>query len=95
MHIISREKLLEAVRAHSDFAVPLDGWYRLAKKSRWKNLMEVREIFPTADAAWKYTVFNIKGNSYRLITEINYSTGRIFVRHVLTHAEYSRGGWQS
>jgi mRNA interferase HigB len=42
----------------------------------------------------KFTVFNIKGNAYRLITEINYHTGTIFLRHVLTHAEYSKGAWK-
>ncbi len=72
-----------------------DVWYRVARKARWKNLMEVRRTLPTADAVDKYTVFNIKGNAYRLITEINYLTGRIFLRHVLTHADYSRGGWQT
>jgi mRNA interferase HigB len=49
---------------------------------------------PTADAAGRFTVFNIKGNAYRLITEINYQTGRVFLRHVLTHAEYSKGAWR-
>ena len=37
-------------------------------------------------------VFNIKGNAYRLMTEINYKTGKIFIRQVLTHADYSKGG---
>ena len=48
-----------------------------------------------ADAVGKWTVFNIKGNQYRLIAEINYVFGRIYIRHVLTHAEYDRGGWKS
>jgi mRNA interferase HigB len=73
---------------------PLDAWYRIAKKAEWRNLMEVRRELPTADAAGKFTVFNIKGNAYRPITEINYRTGRIFLRLVLTHAEYSKGAWK-
>ncbi len=93
MHIISRKKLLEATREHGDLSEPLDVWYRIAKKAEWKNLMDVRRVFPATDAAGKFTVFNIKGNAYRLITEINYQTGRIFLRHVLTHGEYSKGGW--
>jgi len=40
------------------------------------------------------TVFIIKGNAYRLIVRINYRTGRVFIRHVLTHAEYDREGWK-
>ncbi len=69
-------------------------WFRIAKKARWQSLDEVRLSLPSADGVEKYTVFNIKGNRYRLITEINYRTGRIFVREVLTHAEYDRGGWK-
>lgn len=93
MHVISRKKLLEAAESHGDLSEPLDVWYRIAKKERWGNLMEVRRNFPTADAVGRFTVFNIKGNSYRLITEINYRTGRVFLRDVLTHAEYSKEDW--
>jgi len=45
-------------------------------------------------SGWEITAFNIKGNAYRLITEINYKTGKIFNRQVLTHADYSKGGWK-
>ncbi len=94
MHVISRKKLLEAAERHGDLGEPLDAWYRLAKKANWQNLMDVKRVLPTADAVGKFTVFNIKGNAYRLITEINYQTGRIFLRHILTHIEYDRGGWK-
>ena len=93
MHIISRKKLLEAAKEHSGLAEPLDIWYRVARKATWQNLMDVKRAFPSADAVGKFTVFNIKGNTYRLIVEINYWTGRIFLRHLLTHAEYSKGAW--
>jgi mRNA interferase HigB len=85
---------LEAARQHSDLFAPLDVWYRVAKKADWETLNEVRRTFPAADAVGKYTVFNIKGNLYRLIVEINYRSQRVFIRHVLTHAEYDRGRWK-
>jgi len=94
VHVISRKKLLEAAEKHAELGVPLDVWYRIAKKAEWKNLMDVRRELPAADAVEQFTVFNIKGNAYRLVTEINYRTGRIFLRHVLTHAEYSKGAWK-
>ncbi len=94
MHIISRKKLLEAARTHRDLSGPLDVWYRIAKKAEWKNLTDVRRTFPSTDAVDRFAVFNIKGNAYRLITEINYRTGRIFLRDVLTHAEYSKEDWR-
>jgi mRNA interferase HigB len=86
--------LREAADRHSDIAGSLDAWYRLAKRAEWRSLADVRRLLPSADAVGRFTVFNIKGNSYRLITEINYPHGRLYVRYVLTHAEYDKGGWK-
>ncbi|HKC01283.1 MAG TPA: type II toxin-antitoxin system HigB family toxin [Terriglobales bacterium] len=95
MHVISRRKLQEAATRHGELEGPLDAWFRIAKKAQWRNLAEVRKTFSSADTVGKLTVFNIKGNRHRLIAEINYVFGRIYIRHVLTHAEYDRGGWKS
>ncbi len=95
MHVISRKKLLDAAAQHGDLAAPLDAWYRIAKKAEWRSLDDIRKIFPSADRAGIYTVFNIKGNTFRLIAEVNYKTGRLYIRQVLTHAEYDNGGWKS
>ena len=94
MQVISRKRLLGAGEEHADVGAALDVWYRIAKKADWKNLAEVRRTLPTADGVGRFTVFNIKGNAYRLVTEVNSRTGRIFVRQVMTHAEYSKGAWQ-
>jgi mRNA interferase HigB len=94
MHVISRKKLKEAAGKHEDLTGPLDAWFRIAKKASWTRLADVRRTLSSTDAVGKWTVFNIKGNQYRLITEINYVFGRIYIRHVLTHAEYDRGGWK-
>ena len=50
--------------------------------------------YPHADQVGKFTVFNIGGNKYRLIAVIHYNRGKVFVRHVLTHAEYDEGNWK-
>ena len=94
MHVISRRKLKEAAARHGELEGPLDAWFRITKKATWRNLAEVRKTFSSRDSVSKWTVFNIKGNQYRLITEINYVFGRIYIRHVLTHAEYDQGGWK-
>ena len=94
MHVISRKRLKEAVTRHVDLEGPLDAWFRIAKKASWKSLAEVRKTFSSADAVGKWTVYNIKGNQYRLVVEINYTFGRLYIRNVLTHAEYDRGGWK-
>jgi mRNA interferase HigB len=94
VHVISRKKLQEAASAHGDLAAPLDVWYRIAKKADWGSLEDVKRELPSTDGVEKYTVFNIKGNSYRLIAEVNYRTKTLFIRYVLTHAEYDKEGWK-
>ena len=94
MHVISRKKLLEAAAQHGDLSAPLDAWYRIAKRADWKSLDDVRKMLPSADTVGRHAVFNIKGNTFRLIAEINYKTGRLYIRHVLTHAEYDKGAWK-
>ena len=94
MHVITRRKLLDASEKHPELAGPLDMWFRLAKRAQWKSIEEVRGDFPAADGVGKFTVFNVKGNHFRLIAEVNYRTGRIFVRHILTHAQYDKGAWK-
>ena len=56
--------------------------------------MDVRKTYPNADAVGEFTVFNIGGNKYRLATSISYRTGKVFIRHVMTHQEYSRADWK-
>jgi mRNA interferase HigB len=100
LHIISRKKLLEADRENlgHGLAPLLDGWYRVAKSAQWKNLEEIRQTYAHADGVpvgdKVYTVFNIKGNHFRLITEIFYEDQTILVRHVLTHDEYNKENWK-
>ncbi len=94
MHVISRKKLKEAALRHPELESALDAWFRIAKRALWKSLADVRRTFATADAVEKWTVFNIKGNKYRLIAEINYRFRRVYVRHVLTHAEYDQEKWK-
>ncbi|HXJ96931.1 MAG TPA: type II toxin-antitoxin system HigB family toxin [Terriglobia bacterium] len=94
MHVLSRRRLREAALKHNDLEAPLDTWYRIAKKADWKSLADVRKTWASADSVGRYTVFNVKGNDYRLITEINDQSGRVFIRHVMTHREYDQERWK-
>jgi mRNA interferase HigB len=94
VHVISRKALKETARRHPDVESALETWYRVAKKAQWKSLIDVRKTYPSADAVGTCTVFNIRGNDYRLIVWIKYRARRIYIRHVLTHAEYNRENWK-
>jgi mRNA interferase HigB len=94
VRVISRKALREFARAHQGAEAPLDDWYRTVKRLRWISLMDVRKTYPHADAVGEFTIFNIGGNKYRLAVYINYRTGKIYIRHVMTHGEYSREDWK-
>jgi mRNA interferase HigB len=97
VHVISFRKLQEASRKHGIGKQP-DAWYRIAKSAKWTNLEETRRTYATADGVVvnkkTYTVFNIHGNEFRLIVGIHYPSQTMFIKHVLTHAEYSKGDWK-
>ncbi|MGI0482964.1 type II toxin-antitoxin system HigB family toxin [Geminocystis sp. CENA526] len=73
MHIISRKLLREYCQKHTDSCKSLDDWYKTAQQATWTNLIEVQKVYPPAESVGSFTVFNIKGNNYRLIVSINYS----------------------
>lgn len=95
MRIISRGAILEFSRAHADAYVPLMNWYRITKHAEWRTLADVRRDFGHADVVGRRTVFNIKGNKYRLIARVNYHTRRVFILYILTHKEYTKGAWKA
>jgi mRNA interferase HigB len=94
MRVISRRALRDFAARHADAEGPLDAWYRIARAADWKSLDEVRATFSHADYVAPYTVFNVKGNAYRLIVHIRYSQRTILIKHVLTHANYDKGRWK-
>lgn len=73
---------------------PLRAWFTQVEQVHWHNFAEVRADFPTADQVHRLTVFNISGNHYRLIVRIEYEKQRVYIRAVLTHAEYDRERWK-
>jgi len=94
VRVISRPTILKFSRRHPDALVPLMNWYRITRRANWNSLVEVRSDFAHADVVGRRTVFNIHGNDYRLIARVNYRTKRVFILHILTHAEYAKGDWR-
>lgn len=84
---------------HRQSRVPLEEWYDTLSKARWKNLDDVRKIYPSADlvkvkSGKSVTIFNLGGNKYRIIASIHYNTQVVYLLNVMTHAEYSRDSWK-
>ena len=94
MHIISRKKLNEFAERYPESKSALKEWYQRMKTGQFKSIAELRTIFPSADQVGKLTVFNIGGNKIRLIAAIHYNRQKIYIREVLTHAEYNKNKWK-
>lgn len=94
MHVISKSSWRQAVATDHALAGPISEWHKIATSVTWKSLVDVRKVYPNADYVHPYTVFNIKGNAYRLIVKIEYRWQMIFVKHLLTHVQYDKGDWK-
>lgn len=94
MRIIAERPLREFAARYPDAAASLETWRAGTKRASWASLADVRERFSSADIVGRLTVFNIAGNTYRLITYINYTRGIVYIRAILTHAEYDKGAWK-
>ncbi|WP_026079843.1 type II toxin-antitoxin system HigB family toxin [Spirulina subsalsa] len=94
MHVITRKRLNEFAAKYPDTESALARWYQLVKSGIFNSFVELRNEFPSADQVNNLTVFNIGGNKVRLIAAIHYNRQKIYIRAVLTHAEYDRGKWR-
>ncbi len=94
MHVITRKRLNEFAELHPDVKNALAQWHKLIKRNEFVSFVQLRELFPSADQVGKLTVFNIGGNKVRLIAAIHYNRKKVYIRAVLTHAEYDEERWK-
>ena len=89
--IISKKILREFWEKHSDSEQYLKTWYETAKTSKWNSPADVKQTFINASILKNSrVVFNIKGNSYRLIVKFNYDRQWAFIKFIGTHTEYDK-----
>jgi mRNA interferase HigB len=94
VRVISRAAIIEFSKTHKHALESMLHWYSVTKQAVWRHLIDVRVDFPHADAVGIFTVFNIGGNRYRLVTVIKYRWQIVYIRHILTHTEYDQGKWK-
>lgn len=94
MHVITRKRLNEFAAIHPTAKSGLQHWYRTMKRGEFRSFAELRSVFPNADRVGELTVFNIGGNTARLIAALHYNRQKVYIRAVLTREEYDTGGWK-
>jgi mRNA interferase HigB len=91
MRILSRSTLRVFWETHPDAEEALKTWYFEASHAKWQSPVDIKTAHRNASIiANNRVVFNIKGNTYRLIVSIRYDIGIIFIRFVGTHSEYDK-----
>lgn len=94
MHLITRKTLRTFWQQHPDSKTALERWSQIIEKNNFDSFIQLRATFPSADQVGKLTIFNIGGNKYRLIAAIHFNRHKVYIRHILTHAEYDKDNWK-
>ena len=91
MVISQRYKLHEFAKKHPEIIKPLNNWIERIEIAEWANHNELKADFPSADNVTNSRyVFNLKGNSYRIIVVLIFFAGELNIRFAGTHAEYDK-----
>jgi mRNA interferase HigB len=89
MRIITHKAIAQYYDLHPDAKLALDEWYVKTEQSRWDCFADVKQTFNSVDSVGrKRYVFNIRGNSCRIITIILFGPKIVYIRFIGTHSEY-------
>jgi mRNA interferase HigB len=89
MKIYNRSSLISFYEKHPDCKGALEKWHHDVSSKQWKKPSDIVRDFNTARTIKNdRAIFAINRNEYRLIAEINYPKGWIFIKFIGTHAEY-------
>ncbi len=97
MRIIARRTLREFVATRTGYKdqsalrSALDAWFHEAQNAEWHSSAELKASYATASiVSADRVVFNIKGNSYRLVVAIDYEKGIVWIKWLGTHKDYDQ-----
>lgn len=91
MKVIGMKVLYDFGRQHADVIQQIRAWHAEVKQAEWQKPMDIKERYPAASILdSKRVVFNLKGNSYRLLVEVSYKNQAVRIRRIGTHAEYDK-----
>jgi mRNA interferase HigB len=99
VRIINEAFLVSAAQQYPKADRYLNAWRKSVRAAAWSGLADVRRTYPAADAVKVASgrpvlVFNVCGNSYRLIVAAHFNRQIVYTLRLLTHAEYSKDQWK-
>ena len=91
MQLLGLIKLDAFKQAHADSRGPLGAWEAEVKVAEWSGPQDIKNRYPNASfLADNRVIFNIKGNTYRLVVKARYQNKMVLIEWVGTHAEYDK-----
>jgi len=99
VRIVKEKFLRDAAEQYPKACKFLAAWTKTVRLATWRSLAEVRRSYPSADmvlvsSGKPVLVFNVCGNTYRLIVALHFDRQMAFTLRSLTHAEYSKDLWK-
>ena len=93
MRVIAKSRLSQIWRKkqYREAEQALRSWYDEISKGAWKNFNDLKRDYPTASIVGNNrVVFNIQGNTFRLIVKFEFRMNAVFIRFFGTHKEYDK-----
>jgi mRNA interferase HigB len=99
VRIVKEKFLRDAAGQYPKAGKWLAAWVLTVRAADWRGLAEVRRTYPGADmvrvgSGKPVLVFNVCGNTYRLIVAMHFDRQTAYTLRFLTHAEYSTDRWK-
>lgn len=95
MRIVSRSTLrafvasLEGRKEQPAVSAAITAWIERVSAAQWANMADVKRDDAKASVVTsERVVFNIKGNSYRLVAAVDFKKGRVFIKWLGSHRDY-------
>ena len=91
MKIIGLPRLNEFCTAHADCRKWIENWVCDVRGTQWKIPVDIRLRYPSCSfLSDNIVIFNVRGNEYRLETQVAFKLGVVAIKWVGTHAEYTK-----
>lgn len=90
MNIYNRGTVIAFIKQHADCKSQLVLWYNDVAEHNWKSAQDVKKSFARASIINRSRVVFDVGRNYRLIAEVNFQKGWLFIKFIGTHQEYNK-----
>lgn len=91
MIIFNRELIVNFCKKHARAKKSFMPLLKLLEDNNYNSYQELKETFATVDYVYHvFTIFDVAGNNYRMVTKVDYDIHVVEICYVWTHEEYDK-----